>query len=193
MDPVVAAGFIGGGAAVLAAALTAALSVRITTAQIRSSEKLSRQTFLQDRQADTYIAVCEGVGRIRAWAGALTARAAGIETGLQPPEILSEDRWFQLQAQLRAFGSRMVRDEFDAMMKAAHTLRLMDAAGRRGVGPEADDFTRTLQEVMTRSASAMTAVSAEVGPLADLPERRSLWRPSTWPRRSIKRFGPGVD
>jgi len=88
----VEAGNVGAGAAVLASLLAGVLTTRIMSAQILSTERLARQVFLSERQADTYVAVCDQVSRAEAWANVVSDTAQGRASGLDPVALLTGDR-----------------------------------------------------------------------------------------------------
>src|SRR5262245_28314764 len=68
MDPVVAAGIIGAGAAVVSGLSTGLLLIGSTRMQIKSAAKVARRTFIGEKQAETYVSVCNQISRVQAWA-----------------------------------------------------------------------------------------------------------------------------
>jgi hypothetical protein len=119
MNPIVEAGIIAAGSALLSSLLTGSLAVIITRSQNSSAENIARQNFMSERQADAYVVLCDEVSRVAAWANIAIEQAQGRQSTLKPVEALTGDRWFDMQGRLRVFGSRMARDEFDMMMGAA--------------------------------------------------------------------------
>ena len=138
------------------------LATRITRSQIQSTERLARQDFLSGRQADTYVAVCDQVSRAAAWANVAWDKAQDRTSELDPVALLTGDRWFQLQGQLRVFGSQTVRDEFDSLISAARRLRALETAARQGRPAETSDVDRALRAIRLHGANLRTAVHRPV-------------------------------
>jgi hypothetical protein len=108
-------------------------------------------------------------------------------------ELMSGDRWYALQGELRVFGNRLVRDEFDQMMQAARRLRELNLAASPRKPAEASAVAKVVHETRMHAARVRTAVSAEIGPLRDHLDFRPprWWRISTWKdRRRGRRAEP---
>jgi hypothetical protein len=127
---------------------------------------------MSERQADTYVVLCDEVSRIEAWANMAIEHAQGRQSSLKPVEALTGDRWFDMQGRLRVFGSRMARDEFDMMMAAAGRLQYLQITALEGQPGKTEDVLAVFQELHTHGARVRTIVSAEVGPLRDLLVKR---------------------
>jgi hypothetical protein len=188
VDPVVEAGIIGAGAAVISSFLTGLLLINSTRIQIRSAAEVARRTFISEKQADAYVNVCNQVSRVEAWANVASKTALGQQSHLERPETMAADDWFDLQGRLRVFGSRIVRDEFDMVMGAAHALQILETSAlqghstfaimhlrkSRGYVASEKDVTQIVAAIRLHAARVRTAVSAEVGPLYDLLDRRPV-------------------
>ncbi len=174
MDPVVAAGIIGAGAAVVSSFLTGLLLIGSARMQIKSAAEVARRTFISERQADTYVSVCNQISRVQAWASIAAENALGRQSHLAPVKTINEDDWFELQGRLRVFGSRIVRDEFDMVMNAAHSLRVLEASTLQGNRADENDVATATATISLHAARVRTAVSAEVGPLYDLLDLRPI-------------------
>src|SRR5262249_10850428 len=116
----------------------------------------------------TYVVLCDEVSRVEAWANIAIEHAQGRQPNLDPVEALTGDRWFDMQGRLRVFGSRIVRDEFDMMMFAAHQLQILQSAALQGQLSESSQALAARQELSTHAARVRTIVSAEIGPLRDV-------------------------
>jgi hypothetical protein len=87
---------------------------------------------------------------------------------------MAGDDWFELQGRLRVFGSRIVRDEFDMVMAASHHLQILEAAALQGHHASEGDIETLRAAIRQHAARVRTAVSAEIGPLYDLLDRRPI-------------------
>jgi hypothetical protein len=174
MDPVVEAGVIGAGAAVISSFLTGLLLINSTRMQIKSGAEVARRTFISEKQADTYVSVCNQASRVQAWANVVYKTALGQQSHLNKPETMTADSWFELQGRLRVFGSRIVRDEFDMVMNAAHALQILETSALQGTISKEEDVTQVMSTIALHAARVRTAVSAEIGPLYDRLDRRPI-------------------
>jgi hypothetical protein len=174
MNPVVEAGVIGAGAAVISSFLTGLLLINSTRIQIRSAAEVARRTFISERQADTYVSVCNQVSRVEAWTNVVSESALGKQSHLERPKTMTDNEWFELQGQVRVFGSRIVRDEFDMVMGAAHNLQIFEVMAAQGHPAEEREVAAVMATIRLHAARVRTAVSAEVGPLYDLLDRRPI-------------------
>jgi hypothetical protein len=174
MDPVVEAGVIGAGAAVISSFLTGLLLINSTRIQVKSGAEVARRTFISEKQADTYVSVCNQVSRVQAWANVVYKTTLGQQSHLDKPETMTADAWFELQGRLRVFGSRIVRDEFDMVMNTAHALQILETSALQGKISKEEDVAQVMSTIALHAARVRTAVSAEIGPLYDRLDRRPI-------------------
>jgi|SRR5579859_1779821 len=191
MNPIVEAGAIGAGAAFLSSLLTGILTTSIARSRVLSNERMARRDFLNERQADTYVILCDQVTRIEAWANIAVDRAQGKESSLGAAELLTGDRWFDLQGRLRVFGSRPARDEFDMTMTAALKLHVLEEKAAHGQAATNEQAMALRQEIGVHAARVRTCVSAEVGPLWDVLSHGAWW--NLIARRRAKRRADGLQ
>jgi hypothetical protein len=174
MNPVIAAGIIGAASAVLSSLMTGLLLINSTRLQIHSAAQVTRQTFISEEQAETYVRLCNQVSRVEAWATVAIDVARGRQSHLDRPSTMTADDWFELQGRLRVFGSRIARDEFDMTMAAAHALQAMETSALQGRLPNENDAISAAQALKLHAARVRTCVSAEIGPLRDLLDPRPI-------------------
>lgn len=167
MRPIVEAGLIGGGAAVVSSALTGIITFAITKRQVTSSEKMARSRFLQEHQANAYVLLADHIARAQARAIVVRDLAKGRPSTSLSDEYRVGDDWYAMAARLMTFGSlpiRLLLPDFQTQVTRMEELVNMAAAGTR-----ADDSTvdALCDKVLSLATKLSIAISADVGPLGD--------------------------